>query len=222
MTKDPENELTLDQIYDKYVDLYIHLDNLRWNVILAILVLFYSVFYVLDCLFEKTDYFQFSLGIGFYIVAGIVFFISHFIKKFVSGQDFICRLLANIEKDIFNNSEKALENEISFFERRRRSIDKKKLKEKSEQSFIKRLTKVMNTMKCDKKSEKSFIKRLKEAVDINSRSSAIVDGLLSKGAFILFIIGSVFIIADITGGELSKIQIFIGGISAFLILITFF
>jgi hypothetical protein len=202
MKPDVEKEVS-NQIYDKYVDLYIHLDNLRWNIILAILILFYSVFNVLDSLFENSEYFQFSIGIGFIVMSGIIYFISKVLKKFVSGQDFICGLLANFENCAFDNSNEELNNKISFFERRRRSIEKKKSSEIPE-----------NKTSISKKLNRLFKKE-------TYRSSVVMDNLLSKGSLILFLIGIIYIFTDLINISVSKMQmLFISLIGFFLLFLA--
>ena len=179
MKKKIEEELDIDQVYDNYIDLYIHLDKLRWNAIIGVLALFYSVFGVLNQIFHDSKFFLATNGVGCIIMGVIVFQYSKILNKFVAGQDFISMSLSGIEErneHIFSEAILSPKENgkkfISFFNRRKRSI-------------------LGHTPKQENIPEKEDISKQRRF-----RANDIMQMLLSKSVHILFVIGVLAIIIN--------------------------
>lgn len=130
MTKNGSDEnLDVNNVYGKHIDLYIHLDKLRWTFTVGIFIVGGTLLNF-ACFFKDKVYFLFLLGLVCWIYGFITKKYQKTIEKFGKGQDFICLLLSNIEKKnehVFNKTiESPHEDEghISFYHRRSRSIIK--------------------------------------------------------------------------------------------------
>jgi len=120
-------DLGINEVYQKYVDLYIHLDNLRFGYLAGILIVSTGIIGILKS-FENSPIFYAIVGIALIIIALILNIYGGTLRKFVRGQDYICLMLAEIEeksKHIFNEkilSPKESRKFISFYSRKKQFL----------------------------------------------------------------------------------------------------
>ena len=123
------NGLDINEVYNKHIDLYIHLDKQRWTFTVGVLIV-NGALLNFACFFRDKPYFLLILGLTFIIIGFIIQKYRGSIKKFGKGQDFICLLLANIEERNTHIFNKQIESPYekgkysSFYLRRRDSIIK--------------------------------------------------------------------------------------------------
>jgi hypothetical protein len=141
MDEKDKEKLSIDQVYDNYVYLYKHLDNLRWSFLVGIFALIFGIFSAISQLCRDPIYLYPGICVGFIAIGYIIDQYNHLIKKFVDGQDFICFFLADVEernKHIFSNTIYSPTEEkyfTSFFNRRKESI-KRDVSEKKQIKFL--------------------------------------------------------------------------------------
>ncbi len=173
----PDNDLSIDQVYGNYIDLYLHLDKFRWNLMIGIFSLFFGVLGIISQLFHDSTFFPSMLGIGFIFVACVVSLYNRFIQKFLAGQDYVCFVLSDLEernRHIFANhvlSPREGKEFISFFNRRKQSI--------------------LNNMSKHTKPD------YKQSGLVNFRSSNITDIFLSRLSAICCFVGVLFILTNV-------------------------
>lgn len=119
-----KNNLDINEVYNRYVELYMHLDNLRWSFLAGILIVSAGLIGILQ-LFQNSPLFYAIIGLSLIILAYVINLYKKIIRQFVRGQDFITLLLGKIEeenKHIFNNKILSPKEEmkfISFYSRRK-------------------------------------------------------------------------------------------------------
>lgn len=139
--KEEINKLDINTVYNEYIDLYIHLDEFKYNFLPNTIILFGSlitfIFLLTDPKYNILQIFNNLISnavnllfLGFLsLLIGILIYRYHLaLTKFGIGQDYIALALANIEKknpqifdkDILNPREQ--EAYPSFFIRKEKQM----------------------------------------------------------------------------------------------------
>lgn len=127
--------LDINVVYENYMNLFRYLDNLRFNVLAAMFVVFGGVVTVIN-LCCKDSFSLLVIGLSSIIVSISIKYYNNLIFRFTKGSDHVCLLLADIEKrnqHIFRNQIKSpyeKDSYATFFIRRSAYIQKNEMPNK--------------------------------------------------------------------------------------------